>query len=121
MSESRVPVRLRIAPSPTGYLHLGTARTALFNYLYARANNGKFLLRIEDTDLKRSSDSMVESIIEGLKWLGFKWDEEILFQSDHFDEYKKKALELYDKGLAYWCYCTPEEIKELSSILSQEK
>lgn len=112
MSESKVPVRLRIAPSPTGYLHLGTARTALFNYLYARANNGKFLLRIEDTDLKRSDDTMVKSIVEGLKWLGLKWDEEILFQSDHFDIYKSEALKLYDKGHAYWCYCTPEEIKE---------
>ena len=112
MSETKNPVRLRIAPSPTGYLHLGTARTALFNYLYARANNGKFLLRIEDTDLKRSSDDMVDSIVEGLEWLGLKWDEEILFQSNHFDDYKKRALELYDKGCAYWCYCTPEEIKE---------
>jgi glutamyl-tRNA synthetase len=121
MSESKVPVRLRIAPSPTGYLHLGTARTALFNYLYARANNGKFLLRIEDTDLKRSDDSMVESIVEGLKWLGFKWDEEILFQSDHFDEYKRSALQLYDKGHAYWCYCTPEEIKERRSKCLESK
>lgn len=121
MSGNKVPVRLRIAPSPTGYLHLGTARTALFNYLYARANGGKFLLRIEDTDLKRSSDSMVKSIVEGLKWLGFKWDEEILFQSDHFDEYRKKTLELYDKGLAYWCYCTPEEIKERRSKCLESK
>lgn len=112
MSENKNPVRLRIAPSPTGYLHLGTARTALFNYLFARANNGKFLLRIEDTDLKRSSDDMVDSIVEGLEWLGLEWDEEILFQSNHFDEHKKRALELYDKGHAYWCYCTPEEIKE---------
>ncbi len=112
MEEISDTIRTRIAPSPTGYLHLGTARTALFNYLFARANKGKFLLRIEDTDLKRSSDSMVESIVEGLKWLGFNWDEEILFQSDHFEEYRDKALELYDRGLAYWCYCTPEEIKE---------
>ena len=111
MSKNNDYVRLRIAPSPTGYLHLGTARTALFNYLFARANKGNFLLRIEDTDLKRSDDSMVDSIIRGLEWLGFKWDEEILFQSDHFDEYRKKAMELYNKGFAYWCYCTPEEIK----------
>jgi glutamyl-tRNA synthetase len=114
-------IRTRIAPSPTGYLHLGTARTALFNYLFARANKGKFLLRIEDTDLKRSSDSMVESIVEGLKWLGFNWDEEILFQSDHFEEYRDKALELYDRGLAYWCYCTPEEIKERKSKYLKSK
>jgi len=112
MSEKESSVRLRIAPSPTGYLHLGTARTALFNYLFARANNGKFLLRIEDTDLKRSDDSMVQSILRGLEWLGLKWDEEILFQSDHFEEYREKAMELYNKGLAYWCYCTPQELKE---------
>jgi len=112
MSEKESSIRLRIAPSPTGYLHLGTARTALFNYLFARANNGKFLLRIEDTDLKRSDDSMVQSILRGLKWLGLKWDEEILFQSDHFEEYREKAMELYNKGLAYWCYCTPQELKE---------
>jgi glutamyl-tRNA synthetase len=112
IDRNKYPVRLRIAPSPTGYLHLGTARTALFNYLFARANNGQFLLRIEDTDLKRSDGSMVDSIIRGLKWLGLKWDEEVLFQSAHFDEYKRKGLELYDNGLAYWCYCTPEEIKE---------
>jgi len=112
MSENESSIRLRIAPSPTGYLHLGTARTALFNYLFARANNGKFLLRIEDTDLKRSDDSMVQSILRGLEWLGLKWDEEILFQSDHFEEYREKAMELYNKGLAYWCYCTPQELKE---------
>jgi len=112
MSENESSIRLRIAPSPTGYLHLGTARTALFNYLFARANNGKFLLRIEDTDLKRSDDSMVQSILRGLEWLDLKWDEEILFQSDHFEEYREKAMELYNKGLAYWCYCTPQELKE---------
>jgi glutamyl-tRNA synthetase len=112
MSKEKGSVRSRIAPSPTGYLHLGTARTALFNYLFARANNGNFLLRIEDTDLKRSSDSMVESILRGLEWLGLAWDEDILFQSDHFEEYRKKTEELFDKGYAYWCYCTPAELKE---------
>jgi glutamyl-tRNA synthetase len=112
MSKRAVSVRSRIAPSPTGYLHLGTARTALFNYLFARANKGKFLLRIEDTDLKRSSDSMVESIVRGLEWLSLVWDEDILFQSDHFEEYRDKAMELFDKGHAYWCYCTPAELKE---------
>jgi glutamyl-tRNA synthetase len=112
MSKGKGSIRSRIAPSPTGYLHLGTARTALFNYLFARANNGKFLLRIEDTDLKRSSDSMVKSILRGLEWLGLAWDEDILFQSDHFEEYRKKAEELFDKGHAYWCYCTPAELKE---------
>jgi len=121
MSKSKSSVRLRIAPSPTGYLHLGTVRTALFNYLFARANDGKFLLRIEDTDLKRSSDSMIDSIVRGLEWIGLKWNEEILFQSDHFDEYREKALELYSKSLAYWCYCTPEEIKERKSTYKKSK
>jgi glutamyl-tRNA synthetase len=121
MIRNESPVRLRIAPSPTGYLHLGTVRTALFNYLFARANDGKFLLRIEDTDLKRSDDSMVDSIIRGLEWLGLRWDEEILFQSNHFDEYKERALELYSKGMAYWCYCTPEEIEERKSEYKKSK
>jgi glutamyl-tRNA synthetase len=112
MSKEKGSVRSRIAPSPTGYLHLGTARTALFNYLFARANNGKFLLRIEDTDLKRSSDSMIESILRGLEWLGLAWDEDILFQSDHFEEYMGKAMELFHKGHAYWCYCSPSELEE---------
>jgi len=105
-------VRVRIAPSPTGYLHIGTARTALFNYLFARATKGDFLLRIEDTDLKRSRDELVDSIIEGLKWMKLNWDGDILYQSDYFDDYRKKALELLDKGHAYWCYCTPREIEE---------
>ena len=114
-------VRTRIAPSPTGYLHLGTVRTALFNYLFACVKDGKFFLRIEDTDLKRSSEEMVESIIRGLEWLGLTWDGEILFQSDHFDEYKKRALELYDIGRAYWCYCTPEEIEERRNVCIKSK
>lgn len=105
-------VRVRIAPSPTGYLHVGTARTALFNYLFARSNNGAFLLRIEDTDLKRSRDEMAESIIEGLQWMNLEWDEDILYQSDYFDEYQEKAIELVKRKLAYWCYCTDEELKE---------
>ncbi len=105
-------VRVRIAPSPTGYLHVGTARTALFNYLFARANKGVFLLRIEDTDLKRSREEMVMSIVEGLKWMSLDWDEDILYQSDYFDDYREKAIELLDEGLAYWCYCTPDEIEE---------
>jgi len=114
-------VKTRIAPSPTGYLHLGTVRTALFNYLFACSKNGRFFLRIEDTDLKRSSDEMVESIVRGLEWVSLKWDGEILFQSDHFEEYKKKALELYDMGRAYWCYCTPEEIENRRNACIKSK
>jgi len=112
MDDRDTQIRVRIAPSPTGYLHVGTARTALFNYLFARTKRGAFLLRIEDTDLKRSREEMVGSIIEGLKWMKLNWDEDIIYQSDYFDDYRKKAIELLDKGLAYWCYCTPDEIEE---------
>lgn len=105
-------VRVRIAPSPTGYLHVGTAMIALLNYIFARSKNGNFLVRIEDTDIKRSREDMVKSILEGFKWLNLNWDEEVLYQSDHFDEYRKHAENLLQNGKAYWCYCTPEEIKE---------
>ena len=105
-------VRVRIAPSPTGYLHVGTARTALFNYLFARGNKGDFLLRVEDTDIKRSREEMVKSIIEGLSWMNLDWEGDILYQSDYFDDYKKRGMELLEKGYAYWCYCLPEEIDD---------
>lgn len=94
-------VRVRFAPSPTGYLHIGSARTALFNYLYARHTGGKFLLRIEDTDLARSTDESTRSILEGLKWLGFAPDEEIVFQSNNADKHRAAALRLLDEGKAY--------------------
>lgn len=105
-------VRVRIAPSPTGYLHVGTARTALFNYLFARKNNGKFILRIEDTDVQRSSQEMVDVIIDSISWLGLSWDEGPYFQSQRFDVYKKYAEMLLKSGKAYYCYCTKEEIEE---------
>ena len=105
-------VRVRIAPSPTGYLHVGTARTALFNYLFARKNNGKFILRIEDTDVQRSSQEMVDIIIDSISWLGLSWDEGPYFQSQRFDVYKKYAEMLLKSGKAYYCYCTKEEIEE---------
>ncbi|MBV6496658.1 MAG: glutamate--tRNA ligase [Acidobacteria bacterium ACB1] len=94
-------VRVRFAPSPTGYLHIGSARTALFNYLYARHTGGRFLLRIEDTDLARSTDESTRSILDGLKWLGFAPDEEIVFQSNNADKHREAAKRLLAEGKAY--------------------
>ena len=94
-------VKVRFAPSPTGNLHIGSARTALFNWLYARHNNGKFILRIEDTDKERSKEEFLEEILGSLKWLLMSWDGELVFQSKRFDIYKKYAQTLVDKGLAY--------------------
>jgi glutamyl-tRNA synthetase len=94
-------IRVRFAPSPTGYLHIGAARTALFNYLYARHAGGKFLLRIEDTDLARSTDESTRSILDGLKWLELDTDEEVIFQSDNADKHRSAALRLLDEGKAY--------------------
>src|SRR3954447_1455167 len=101
-------VRVRFAPSPTGYLHIGSARTALFNWLYARHVNGKFLLRIEDTDLQRSTEASTRSIIEGLKWLGLDYDEEMVFQSDNAGKHRQAAKRLLDEGKAYRDF-TPKE------------
>lgn len=105
-------VRVRFAPSPTGYLHVGAVRTCLFNWLYARHHHGKFLLRIEDTDVIRSSEDMTQIILEGLKWLGLDWDEDIVFQSQRIPLYKEKAEELVSLNKAYYCYCRPEDIHQ---------
>ena len=105
-------VRVRFAPSPTGYLHIGAARTSLFNWLFARHHEGKFILRIEDTDFDRSSEEMSRGILEGLKWLGLDWDEGPYFQSERIDVYRDSAEELVAKGLAYHCFCLPEEIRK---------
>ncbi len=101
--------RLRLAPSPTGSLHIGTARTALFNWLFAKKTNGEFLIRIEDTDIKRSKSEYKENILEGLRWLGLDWDEELVEQSKRIDIHKKIIKELLDKGLAYRCFTSEEE------------
>jgi glutamyl-tRNA synthetase len=93
--------RVRFAPSPTGYLHIGSARTALFNYLYARHVGGKFLLRVEDTDQQRSTEESLKSILDGLNWLGFAPDEEIVFQSENADKHRAAALKLLEEGKAY--------------------
>ena len=111
-------VRVRIAPSPSGNLHVGTARTALFNYLFAKKMGGKFVLRVEDTDLERSSDAYIKNIFDSLKAMGLNWDEgpdiggpyAPYTQSEKFDIYKKYAKELMDKGFAYECFCTQEEL-----------
>ncbi len=105
-------VRTRFAPSPTGYLHIGGARTALFNYLFARHNGGKFVLRIEDTDRERSKEEYTEAILEDMRWLGLEWDEGPFYQSQRFDLYREHAERLLKEGLAYRCYCTPEELEK---------
>ena len=105
-------VRVRFAPSPTGYLHVGGARTALFNWLFARHHGGTFILRIEDTDAERSSPEMVDGILEGLKWLGLDWDEGPYFQSKRLDRYRETAERLLKAEAAYSCYCSFEILKE---------
>jgi glutamyl-tRNA synthetase len=108
-------VRVRFAPSPTGYLHIGAARSALFNWLYARKTGGKFLLRIEDTDLQRSTDESTRSIIEGLEWLGLDYDEELVFQSANAPKHRAAAQRLLDEGKAYRDF-TPKEQREDKSV-----
>ena len=103
-------IRVRFAPSPTGHLHIGGARTALFNYLYARHHEGTFILRIEDTDRSRSTEEFIEAIISGMKWLGLDWDEGPFRQTDRFDIYRDYADKLVKEGKAYYCYCSPEEL-----------
>jgi glutamyl-tRNA synthetase len=100
----------RFAPSPTGFLHIGGARTALFNWLLARRHGGKFLLRIEDTDRERSTQEAVDAIINGLQWLEINWDDEPVFQSSRIQHHVELAWELVKQGKAYCCYCTPEEL-----------
>ena len=104
-------VRVRFAPSPTGYLHVGGARTALFNWLLARRQGGVLILRIEDTDLERSTEEMVEGILDGLRWLGLNWDEGPYRQSERLERYREAARQLLQGGHAYPCFCTPEELK----------
>ena len=105
-------IRVRFAPSPTGYLHVGGARTALYNWLVAHKHQGAFVLRIEDTDVQRSSQEMVDVILNSLRWLGLSWDEGPYFQSDRLDQYRLSARKLLDAGKAYRCFCKPEELKE---------
>lgn len=105
-------VRVRFAPSPTGYLHIGGVRTALFNWFFAKHNKGKFILRIEDTDQERSTEESIDAIIEGMTWLGLDWDEGPYRQTDRIEIYRRYVEQLLSEKKAYYCYCTPEELEE---------
>ncbi|HZH49714.1 MAG TPA: glutamate--tRNA ligase [Nitrospira sp.] len=104
-------VRVRFAPSPTGFLHIGGVRTALFNWLYARQQKGVFILRIEDTDQSRSTDESIQAIVEGMKWVGLDWDEGPYRQTERMDLYRSHAMTLLDRGQAYWCICKADELE----------
>ncbi|MCY7367586.1 MAG: glutamate--tRNA ligase, partial [Chamaesiphon sp.] len=106
-------VRVRIAPSPTGNLHIGTARTAVFNWLFARHYGGTFILRVEDTDLERSKPEYTQNILDGMKWLGLNFDEGPLFQSQRLDLYRQSIQTLLDNGSAYHCYTSTTELEAL--------
>ena len=114
-------VRVRIAPSPTGNLHIGTARTAVFNWLFARHHGGQFILRIEDTDLTRSRPEYTQNILDGLTWLGLTWDEGPFFQSKRLDLYGSAIQTLLDQGLAYYCYTTEAELDALRAAQKARK
>jgi len=113
-------IRVRFAPSPTGYLHVGGARTALFNWLLARKEGGTFILRIEDTDVERSTKESVDAILQGMEWLGLDWDEGPFYQSDSFHLYKEYVQKMLDAGTAYRCYCTAEELERKRDLAMQE-
>ena len=114
-------VILRFAPSPTGFLHIGGARTALFNWLLARNRGGRFILRIEDTDQVRSTRESIDAILEGMTWLGLDWDEGPVYQTDRMAMYREHAERLLHENKAYYCYCTPEELEEKRQKALQEK
>ena len=106
-------VRTRFAPSPTGYLHIGGARTALYSWLYARRHGGAFILRIEDTDLERSTPESVQAILDGMAWLNLDYDEGPFYQTQRFDRYRAVIEQLLADGKAYRCYCSKEELEAL--------
>jgi glutamyl-tRNA synthetase len=103
----------RFAPSPTGFLHIGGARTALFNWLYARGRGGKMLLRIEDTDRERSTQVAIDAILDGLKWLGLTWDGDVIYQYARADRHREVAEQLLAAGRAYRCYASPQELETM--------
>jgi glutamyl-tRNA synthetase len=115
------PVVTRFAPSPTGYLHIGGARTALFNWAFAKGQKGKMLLRIEDTDRERYTTGAVDAILDGLRWLGLTWDGEAVSQHSQAERHREVALELLKRGKAYYCYCTPEELTAMRDKAEVEK
>ncbi|MDO8292211.1 MAG: glutamate--tRNA ligase family protein, partial [Gallionella sp.] len=104
-------IRTRFAPSPTGYLHIGGARTALFSWAYARKFGGTFILRIEDTDLERSTQESVQAILDGMSWLNLDYDEGPFYQMQRMDRYKAVLQQMLDEGTAYYCYTAPEELE----------
>ena len=106
-------IRTRFAPSPTGYLHVGGARTALFCYLFARHHQGEFVLRIEDTDRQRSSEESVQAILDGMQWLGLEYDQGPYYQTERFDRYRAVVQSLLDDGHAYYCYCSPKQLETM--------
>lgn len=114
-------VRVRIAPSPTGNLHIGTARTAVFNWLFARHHGGQFIVRIEDTDQARSRSEYTQNILDGFTWLGLTWDEGPIFQSKRLELYQQAIQQLLDKGLAYYCYTSAEELQEMREAQKARK
>src|SRR5690606_14526152 len=107
------PTDTRFVPSPTGYQHIGSARTALFSWAYARNRGGKFLLRVEDTDRERSTEDAVQAIFVGLRWLGLEWDDEPVMQFARAARHAEVASELLARGQAYHCYCSPEELAQM--------
>ena len=111
----------RFAPSPTGFLHIGGVRTALFNWLFAKHHDGLFKLRIEDTDVKRSTNAAKEAIIDGLKWIDLNWDDEVVYQSKKIQRHVEIGKKLLDMGHAYKCYCSPEELTEMRELAKKEK
>src|SRR5262245_369343 len=115
------PVVTRFAPSPTGYLHIGGARTALFNWLYARHTGGKMLLRIEDTDRERSTEAAIGAILDGLRWLGLEWDGEPFYQFARVARHREVAEELLAAGKAYRCYLTPGELEAMQKAIAAER
>ncbi|MGM4987625.1 glutamate--tRNA ligase [Tardiphaga sp. 841_E9_N1_2] len=114
------PVVTRFAPSPTGFLHIGGGRTALFNWLYAKKTGGKMLLRIEDTDRERSTDAAIDAIIDGLKWLGIEWDGDTVFQFARAGRHREVAEQLLAEGKAYYCYASAEELQQMREIARAE-
>src|SRR5580698_4538937 len=114
MTENKKPV-LRFAPSPTGFLHIGGARTALFNWLFAKHTGGTFLLRIEDTDRERSTPEAVDAILKGMEWLGLDWDGQAVYQFARAGRHREVAEQLLREGKAYRCYATAEELEEMRS------
>jgi glutamyl-tRNA synthetase len=114
-------VRVRFAPSPTGYLHIGGARTALYNWLYARKHNGTFVLRIEDTDEERSTKESIDEILDGLTWLGLQWDEGPFFQTERLEAHQAAVQQLLENGNAYRCFCTKDELEERRVYAQEHK